>query len=263
MSSSGGEDAEEGDEVCANCGKAAVDNIKLKLCTACKLVKYCSVECQKDHRSQHEKAYKKRVAEIRDNDVFRQPEISHLGECPICCLPLPLDEKKSSINTCCSKMICAGCAYANLLRERGEGLEPRCPYCREPIPKTDEEETSNQMKRVKANDPVAIYEMGRVRFSEGDYDGAIQYYTKAAKLGDDNAHFSLSLMYRYGDGVSQDKKQQLYHLEEASIGGHHLARYNLGSYELDNGRIERAKNHFIIGANLGDDKSLNAVKEYF
>ena len=28
----------EADEVCANCGKAAVDDIKLKICTACKLV---------------------------------------------------------------------------------------------------------------------------------------------------------------------------------------------------------------------------------
>ena len=36
------------DEVCANCGKAAVDNIKLKKC-ACNLVKYCSVVCQKNH----------------------------------------------------------------------------------------------------------------------------------------------------------------------------------------------------------------------
>ena len=32
------------DEACANCGKAAVDDVKLKKC-ACKLVKYCSVEC--------------------------------------------------------------------------------------------------------------------------------------------------------------------------------------------------------------------------
>ena len=38
---------------CANCGKAEVDEIKLKFCTACKLVKYCSVDCQKNHQSKH------------------------------------------------------------------------------------------------------------------------------------------------------------------------------------------------------------------
>ena len=79
------------DEVCASCGKAAVDNITLKICTACKLVKYCSVECQKNHRPQHKKACKKRMAEIRDDRLFQQPDECCLGECPICCLPLPLD----------------------------------------------------------------------------------------------------------------------------------------------------------------------------
>ena len=31
--------------VCASCGKAALDDVKLKKC-ACKIVKYCSIECQ-------------------------------------------------------------------------------------------------------------------------------------------------------------------------------------------------------------------------
>ena len=67
-------DSVEADEVCASCGIAAGDNIKLKICTACKLVKYCSVDCQKNHRPQHKKACKKRAAEIRDDDLFTQPE---------------------------------------------------------------------------------------------------------------------------------------------------------------------------------------------
>src|SRR6056300_2076408 len=90
---------------CASCGKAAVDDVKLKKC-ACLLVKYCSVECQKNHRSQHKKACKKRMAEMRDDKLFTQPDESHLGECPICCLPNPLDRHKSSIFDCCSQRIC-------------------------------------------------------------------------------------------------------------------------------------------------------------
>jgi len=43
---------------CASCGKTGADDVKLKICTACKLVKYCSVECQKNHRPQHKKACK-------------------------------------------------------------------------------------------------------------------------------------------------------------------------------------------------------------
>src|SRR6056300_1334825 len=140
---------EEADKVCANCGKAEVDDVKLKNCTACKLVKYCSVECQKNHWKQHKKACKKRAAEIRDNRLFTQPDESHLGECPICCLPLPLDDRKSTIHTCCCKLICDGCSHANKLREMEGGLEHKCPYCREPAPKTNEEALRNLMERVK------------------------------------------------------------------------------------------------------------------
>src|SRR6056300_180744 len=105
----------EGDEVCASCGKAAVDDVKLKKC-ACNLVKYCSVECQKNNRPQHKRACKKRLAEMRDDRLFTQPDESHLGECPLCCLALPIDGGKSKMYPCCYTTICLGCVHANKLR---------------------------------------------------------------------------------------------------------------------------------------------------
>ena len=45
---------------CACCGIAGVDDIKLKDCDDCDLVKYCSDECQEDHRPKHEEECKKR-----------------------------------------------------------------------------------------------------------------------------------------------------------------------------------------------------------
>jgi TPR repeat protein len=261
VSSTGGQ--VEVDAVCANCGKAGVDDIKLKNCTACKLVKYCSVECQKNHRPQHKKACKKRAAEIRDDRLFKQPDESHRGECPICCLPLPLDYTKSAMNSCCSKYICKGCAYANKKREREQGLEQRCPYCREELPKSKEDHDKNEMIRVKANDPVAFYNVGKKLYDEGNYKGAIEYWTKAAELGDIQAHNALSTMYREGESVEKDLKRQIYHLEEAAIGGHPWARYNLGLHEGKNGRHERAMKHFIIAAKLGFDDALDRVKQGF
>ena len=192
--------SEEADEVCANCGKAAVDDITLKICTACKLVKYCSVECQKNHRPQHKKACKKRLAELREDKLFRQPDESNIGECPICCLPLPLEMEKHKINSCCCKRICRGCDFANKKREIEQSLEPKCPYCREPLPENQEEGIQYLIKRAKAKDPVALLLMGGKCNREGHYEGAIQYYTKAAELGDMDAHFNLSLMYRGGGG---------------------------------------------------------------
>ena len=256
MSSSGA------DEVCASCGNAAIDNIKLKKC-ACNLVKYCSVSCQKNHRPQHKKACKKRMAEIRDDNLFRQPDESDLGECAICCLPLPLDRTKSGLYPCCSKRICIGCGYTNMLREWEESLEQRCAFCREPLPTTDEEAEKINTERVKANDPVALCQMGKKHRDEGGYEGAVDYFTKAAALGDIESHYEVSILYYEGKGVEKDKKKEMHYLEDAAIGGHPNARHNLGCYENENGRMERAMKHFIIAAKLGHDGSLETVKNGF
>ena len=109
---------------CASCGVAENDDIKLKKCNGCFLVKYCGVKCQKAHRKLHKRACKKRAAELRDELLFKQPEYSHLGDCPICCLPLPLDAMKSGMHLCCSQVICNGCNYANQMRELKERLRP-------------------------------------------------------------------------------------------------------------------------------------------
>jgi hypothetical protein len=252
----------EADEVCASCGKVEVDDVKLKKC-GCKLVKYCSVDCQRNHRSQHKKACKKRMVELRDEKLFEQPDGSHLGECPICCLPLPLDPNKSKIYSCCCQRICNGCGIANQLREAGQGLELKCPYCREPLPDTDDGIDQNFVKRVKANDPVALVKKGIQCRHEGNCYNAFQYYRTAAGLGDADAHFELSVLYLLGEGVEKNEKKTTYHMEEAAIGGHHLARFNLGVYDAENERFDRAVKHYIIAAKLGLDDALEKVKKYF
>ena len=47
--------------------------IDLKSCAACKLVKYCSRECQIAHRPQHKKECKMRAKELHDEKLFKQP----------------------------------------------------------------------------------------------------------------------------------------------------------------------------------------------
>jgi len=251
---------EETDDImmcCASCGIAGVDDVKLKKCIACYLVKYCSIKCQREHRSQHKKECKKRAAELRDEILFKQPESSHHGDCPICFLPLSLDNDKSSVMSCCSKIICDGC---NEMRELEGKIQPKCPFCRHSPPKSQAEARKNNMKRVEANDPVAMCQMGRRRYSEGDYDGAFEYFSKAAALGDIVAHNNLSVMYQKGEGVEKDDKKAVHHLEQAAIGGHPKARHNLGVIEKENGRNNRAVKHWIIAANMGHDDSLENLK---
>ena len=110
----------EGGGVCANCNAcagASADGgdgtVKLKNCTACLLVKYCSVDCQKAHRKQHKKACKKRAAELKDEKLYGQGHERPEGEfCPICTLPVPMTGKHAQINLCCMKMLCDGCMIA-------------------------------------------------------------------------------------------------------------------------------------------------------
>jgi tetratricopeptide (TPR) repeat protein len=247
---------------CASCGQAEVDDIKLKMCNdGCDLVKYCSGNCRENHREQHEEECKKRKAELRDRDLFAMPDERCYGECPICCLPLPINVKNVFMS-CCSKWICRGCDYANQKREFEAGLENICAFCREPMPKSDEEASKKTMKRIKKhNCPAAMVHMGKKRRNDGDYETAFKYFTKATELGDVDAHFNLSNLFWTGEGVEKDKEKEVYHLEEAAIGGHPHARHNLGCEELENGRYERAKKHFIIAANLGYQDSLNELRE--
>jgi hypothetical protein len=252
------------DEVCACCGIAGVDDIKLKICDGgCDLVKYCGDDCQKNHREQHENECNKRKVELHDKELFTQPDISHRGECPICCLPLSIDVSKSFLMTCCSKSICVGCEYANTKREREQGLDHRCAFCRERKPKSNEEHIKRIVERVKKNDPVAMTEMGKLDHRKGDYGKALGYYTEAAELGDVTASACLGRMYCQGEGVEKDEKKAVFHLEQAAIGGHANARAFLAVHEKKNGRPDRAAKHFIISANLGCDISLQQVKDFF
>eukprot|EP00984_Skeletonema_dohrnii_P003597 scaffold1220_cov104-Skeletonema_dohrnii-CCMP3373.AAC.2 len=244
--------------LCAACGIAEVDDIKLKGCAACDLVRYCGDTCQQDHMPQHMSACKKRAAELRDEILFKQPESSHHGDCPICCIPLPIDAQQSTMSLCCSTILCDGCNFANQTREVLGSLDRRCPFCRHPVDKGSQREA--RMKRIEANDPVALRVTGNEAIDKGDYKSAFEYFSKAARLGDISAHFSLSLMYDKGEGVEKDKKKEVYHLEHAAIGGQPNARYNLGCEEWDNGRLRRAVKHFIISAKLGYDKPLDALK---
>ena len=173
---------EAGALCCASCGIAEKndnDDIKLKNCTACYLVRYCSIECQKEHRPKHKQACKERAAELRNELLFKQPESTHLGDCPICMMPLPLDPEKSIMMSCCSKVICNGCAYANHKREVEASLVPSCLFCRKHRLESSEEIMKQLMKRVEANDPVAMRRVAFEQYSKEEYRSAFECWTKA------------------------------------------------------------------------------------
>ena len=249
----------EAEACCASCGIAQVDDIKLEECSGCDLVKYCSDKCREEHREQHEEECKKRKAELSDKELFQQPEETCYGECPLCFLPMPIDTDKSRFYSCCCKSMCNGCCYADRIRSG----RMRCPFCREPTVNGREENDKRVMERVKVNDPNALRRMGARLYQEGDYNRAIEFLTKAAELGDADAHYHLGYMYWQGRGVEKDEERSNYHDEKAAIGGHPTARYNLACQEGGNGNFERAVKHFIIAAKLRYEESMKALWKFY
>jgi len=251
---------------CASCGVAEDGNIniKLKKCNACHSVRYCSVECQKEHRPQHKAECKKRAADMRDEILFKQPESSHLGDCQICCLPHSIDHKKSSLSACCTKWICNGCLVANVIRERKEKLEQKCVFCRKKSNLTAKESELLFNKRIEANDPNALRQMGTMCGAQGNFAKSMEFLTKAANLGDAESHYQLGMMYGNRlpfSNVGKDKKKERYHLEEAAIAGHPEARLQLGIVEVESKRMDRAVKHFIIAASNGEIESMKMVRK--
>ena len=120
--------------MCANCGKGGEgEDINLKSCVACKLVKYCNRDCQVAHRPQHKKVCKKRAAELHNETLFKDPPPPE--DCSICFLPMP-DTEQRCFRPCCGELICDGCNYAAIMGdfERGKRNEEigLCPFCRMP-----------------------------------------------------------------------------------------------------------------------------------
>ena len=116
---------------------------------------------------------------------------------------------------------------------------------------------------MEANDPVAMSHLGVEKIRERKFAIAFELFTKAAELGDVEVHYLLSNVYHHGHGVVKDRRKKIYHLEQAAIGGHPAARYNLGCEEWQNGNTDRSHKHLKIAATQGDDNAIKALIQGF
>ncbi|EJK74439.1 hypothetical protein THAOC_03882, partial [Thalassiosira oceanica] len=251
--------------ICANCGKHGSDIIKLKNCTACRLVKYCGVDCQRAHRKQHKKACKQRVAVLKDEQLYSQGhERPERDFCSICTLPLTLPMNKHSVfEACCMKRVCKGC---NVAAQKRGMLD--CAFCRSPPPDNDADKLAMVHARVLKKDPVAINQLGLKHFHgelglQKDMQKAVELLTEAAELGSIEALFNLGAAYHTGEGVQQDMAKAVEYFERAAMQGHVMSRNNLGISEAKKGNYDRAVRHLLISAKMGDENSIGAIKEMF
>ena len=237
------------------------------LCAACKLVKYCSRECQIAHRPQHKRECKKRANELHDEKLFKQPPPDE--DCPICMIRLPTLPKGRVYMACCGKLVCGGCTHAPVYDDKGNRVDDdkqnECPFCRTVAPKSYEKTIKRLEKRIELNDPTAIHNMG-VYYSHGQFGlsqndaKALELWHRAGELGHHKSYFNIGGVYNEGRGVEIDKQKALHYWELAAMGGDVEARHNLGAMEGQAGNMDRALKHFMIAVKDGGSISLESIK---
>ena len=250
------DDNNDNNDTCANCGK---EGSNLNSCNKCKLVKYCNAACKKKHRSKHKKKCDRRVAELHDEALFKQPP---LEDCPICFLRLPTLSTGKTYMACCGKVICCGCIHAGAM----VGDDKLCPFCRTSAPTSDEEILIRIKKRVEVGDAQAMYSLA-CDYAEGMYglpqgrDKALELWHQAGELGHADSYHNIGYAYLQGYGVERrDKNKAVYCWELATIGGSVEARHNLGSAEFRAGNFGRALKHYRIAVEGGYNESLKNIK---
>jgi hypothetical protein len=250
-------------------------------------VKYCNAACQMNHWATHKKICKQRAAELRDEALFKDPPAKE--ECPICFLPMPMklincislpdatilsvpiydfaiankelaDMGTETYYSCCGKTICIGCLYSFLK----SGNDEKCPFCNADRNKTDEEDVEDMMKRVEANDAASMrllagfYQHG-LNGLQQDHAKEKELYTRAADLGNSEAHYNLGGIYYEGGNMKKAK----FHYEAVAMAGNEVARSNLGGLEANSGNMKRAIKHWKIAASAGYYIAMHELRTLF
>jgi len=256
-------DNDDSTSTCANCGKEGSD--VTNTCNKCKSVKYCNAACKKKHRHKHKKKEcERRVAELHDEQLFKQPP--QLEDCPICFLRLPYLGSGSVYMSCCGKLVCRGCYYAVTKRDTIIGL---CPFCRTPSSSSDAEMIQRFEKRIDVDDDAyAMHNLG-CRYRNGEYGlsqshaKALKLFLRAAELGHTDAYYSIARAYVMGTGVVVDMEKALHYWELAAMGGSAASRYNLGEFERQDGNYHRALKHYMIAVAGGVHNALGRIQELY
>ena len=245
--------------MCAACGKEG-NSDDMNTCNKCKMVKYCNAACKKKHRTKHKKKCDRRVAELHEEALFKEPPPRE--ECPICLLTLPLDTDKSQFQTCCGKIICHGCIHAMLM---SDGKDLLCAFCRMTNIKTDQDDINRLKELMNKGNANAFNYFGRL-YDDGecglplDHQKACELYLKAGDLGCAGGYYNLGCAYRDGRGLARDVNKAKYYLELAAMLGDIRARHNLGGIEAEAGNVDRTMKHWMIAAKAGSERSLKNIK---
>ena len=88
---------------------------------------------------------------------------------------------------------------------------------------------------VTFGESVAAFEKGVIAYQSGEYEKAVKWFTLSAKRGVASAQSNLGVMYKHGQGVTQDYKQAVKWFRLAAEQGVAISQYELGLF-FQNGK---------------------------
>ena len=198
-----------------------------------------------------------------DDSLFETPP--PMPDCPICFLPLPIEDDAYSNKACCGATICRGCEEAHW---NTDGLEETCPFCRAPERRPMDETIRLMKKRVELNDAENMFWLGCF-YAEGkhglaeDHHKAHELFIRAADLGSPRACTNASTEFETGEVVKKDEEKLMYYLEKGAKLGQVKARYNLGDIAASKGEWDIALRHMKISASSGYQPALDRLKDSY
>ncbi|MDB4430385.1 hypothetical protein N9140_00340 [bacterium] len=212
--------------------------------------------------------------------LFVMPNVAK-EDCPICFLVLP-ELHRCQYQACCGVILCLGCMKGVIddqdEKNKANGSKltdklPLCPFCRESVGISIEENVSRVESRVDANpgDHHALsilglwYLTGQGDILAQNVKRGMEMLLSAAELGSADAYFSLGNAYNplldVYPGVEKNLMTSVHYYEWGAIAGHVQSRYNLGvlnmKFFFDHSITMK---HFHIAASQGSDEALKVVK---
>jgi len=203
-------------------------------------------------------------AETADIDLFSPIIVTEREECPICMIPLPINETQTLFKACCGKTICNGCAIKHMLTDKDKkGAshswdDYKCPFCQQP-------KTGNIIKSLKKlmkkNNPGAFMQMAKgYKNGEGVFQSdskSVEMHIRAGEIGHANAFDHIGCAYDNGIAVKQDKSKALEFYEVGAKKGSVSAHEHLTDLQGERGNFDESIKHCRVAASAGDQDSLD------
>ena len=218
---------------------------------------------------------KKLEEEFEGVDLFAP--LPPTEDCAICLVPLSPVISNAIYKACCGKEICRACYgeneeainKQNEEKSAGKKLALTCPFCREPIPTSNEEENARLQARCMQNDHIAFTQTA-VCYRDGKYGTAKDYlkaldcFIRAVELGSPEACTGIGDSYLVGSGVSANNERAALFWRVGALRGSIISRHNIGVHKYHTfGNHEIGIRHWKIAAEAGYQRSLNRLKSIY